>query len=109
MNWIQSHLVSLAIGAIPVGLIVALLYQGIKKISFTVDSLPPWLHRAAVALIAMILVALGRYLGVPIVCPEDGSNCLTTLDRPTLTLIVEGGLATLAALLTHKAKKIVKG
>lgn len=103
LDFIQQKALTLALMAVPIGLIASLVYQGVKKASDTVDALPAWAHRGAVAVVALAVTAISSALGVTVVC-DEGVNCLTKLDQDTVKMLLEAALALVPALLAHKVK-----
>lgn len=95
---------TLIFAAIPVGTIAFLALQQVKKLSYTVDNLPPWAKKGAVALISLVLTSVFSWAKVDAVCTE-GVNCLTELDAGTIEVIVQAALGSLVALLIHAKKK----
>ena len=102
-GWIQSHILSLALSAIPVGAIAFLLVQAIKRATTWIDALSPTLKRGVVFGVSAGVTALGALLGVPIVC-ETGVNCLTSLDQDTVKLLLQAALGAVGAFLLHLGK-----
>jgi hypothetical protein len=103
LAWIQSHILSLALSAIPVGAISFLLVQWIKRGTTWIDGLSPTIKRGVVFVIAAALTALGAVLGVPIVC-DAGQNCLASLDQNTVQLLLKAALGAVTAFLLHLGK-----
>lgn len=103
MDWIREHIISYLVGAIPVGTIAFLVLQQAKRASTFVDDLTPWLKRAAIALIAVVLTALGAAVNVPIICEVD-VNCLDSLSQDKIEALIKVALATVTALIIHKKK-----
>lgn len=99
-EWLQGKALAIIISAIPLGVIVSIAFQWVKKQSDWVDGLSPLLKNGAIFAIAAALTTLGTILGVPIVC-EEGINCLTALDENTIRLLLEATIALGAAKFTH--------
>lgn len=79
--------------------------QALKIASATVDKLPPFAKRLAVAVIAVALTLLSNLTGVQVACdPEAATNCLELLDKDA----VRAMLSALIALSLHWVKKLPK-
>lgn len=103
ISWIQQHVLSLVLSAIPVGAIAFLIVQWIKRGTTWIDGLNPTIKRGVVFVISAALTALGALLGVPIVC-EAGQNCLASLDQNTVQLLLKAALGSLTAFLLYLGK-----
>ena len=102
-GFITDRLFGLMMSAIPIGTIVFLVYQWVKRATWWVDELSPGLHRIAVAVIGALLTLLASVTHVPIVC-QEGVNCLSALDQNTLTLLAKWALGVLTAYVLHAKK-----
>lgn len=103
MDWIRAHVLSLAMGAIPVGAIAFLVVQFAKRAHDGIDGLPTYLKAGAVFICSTALSALAAYLHVPLDCAA-GTDCLAAVDTPTAGLLIQSVLGTVAALLLHAGK-----
>ena len=103
MDWIRSHVLSLAMGALPVGAIAFLVVQFAKRVHDGIDSLPTYLKAGAVFVCSTALSAGAAYLHVPLDCAA-GTDCLAAVDTPTAGLLIQGALGSIAALLLHAGK-----
>lgn len=104
LGFLQGKAIALVFAAIPVGAIAFIIHQQIKKFSGAVDKLPPFVHRGAVAAIALGLTTAYAAMGGSIEC-IDGQNCLEQLSTDKVKFALEWVLGTLSAFLIHAAKK----
>lgn len=102
MNWLQQHLLTLVVAALPIGLFASLAFQWIKRQSAWVDAQNPLIKQGAIVLIATLVTTVSSALGAPVVC-EEGINCLTQLDQGTLATLIQAALSLGVAKLTHKS------
>jgi hypothetical protein len=108
MDWIKAHLLALAIGAIPVGVLAMIVVQGAKKLHDTIDALPAYIKVGAAFLCSALLTAVAAYFHIPLTCPE-GTDCLAQVDSKVAGLFIQAILGGLVALLTHSGKVALLG
>jgi hypothetical protein len=97
MNWLQNQALNMLLPYL-LGPLVFLIMQGIKKLSLTVDKLPPWVKQALVFVVAQAMTFLQSWSGQELAC---GTGCTLADIGPTF---VKGVLVTLSAFLMHFLK-----
>lgn len=104
INWIQSHLISLVLAAIPFGALAFLAVQAIKRFSAILDHTPSLVKRAVVTVLAAGLTAAGAAMGIDFGCQTDATQCLDNLTQDKIEMVLRFLFAAGSAFILHAGK-----
>jgi hypothetical protein len=111
IEWLQAKAFGIILAAVPIGLVVSLLYQFIKKAiereTILLERTPKWAHRFYFAAITAAVTAAAGLMGFTVDCSTalEGQSCLSAVNQEQLTLVVEWLLAVITGTLAHAATK----